>query len=192
MSNIDNKNIVQNSEEKDIIYARKYWENPQRTPRDFFEMLETLENSVDIKTLEVNTDLATKTGKQLLSAYRRLGTSLGYSMGEFKKNNDKSICTIDEGDPNNTHVQQGQKDREYMKIYWSKYAKDDPDTFFSGIKSAIDENENNTLSTFADKNDEYLLARLSTFRVMSRAFGIKVGNYTFSPRAGTAIAPIKK
>jgi hypothetical protein len=190
---IDNKNIIQDIEQRDIVYARKYWKDPQRKPSDFFNMLQTIEESSEIQLVRIKADTSNENDRQLLSAYRRLGKAMGYSFGEFKKDGEDSICQIQEGDINNTQVQQGQKDREYMKLFWTKYVSNKPELYFTSLKAGIEGDDSGLYQFIGIDADTKTLAedsraKLSTIRIMTRAFGQQVGNFKISEHSGTAVA----
>ena len=193
---IDNKNVIQDVEQRDIAYAREYWKNPQRTPSDFFNMLQTIEESSEKKLIKIKADPSSESGRQLLSAYRRLGKAMGYSFGQFKRDGDNSVCQIQEGDINNSQVQQAQKDREYMKLFWTKYTSNKPELYFTGLKAGINGNDPGLyqfigIGETSKTLDEDSRAKLSTVRIMARAFGLQVGSFKISENAGTAVAKIK-
>jgi hypothetical protein len=161
-------------------------------------MFESLEAGIKNKTVIVNTEPNTEEGRQLLSAYRRLGLALGMDVGQFKRMVAQSVAPVQEGDPRLRSVQQGLRDREYTAMYWRKYASDSPQEYFVGMRDAIHEGEKtNTLMRLiyaptGNNPDEKSKAMLSARRVLARSFGYLVGSYDIHGQSGTAIAPLKK
>jgi hypothetical protein len=181
---------------EDLLYAQKYWKQPNRTVQDFLGMFDALENNARHGEIAISVDLHTEEGKQLLSAYRRLGQAIGIDVGQFRRVGDKSVAPIKEGDSRLQQVQEGLSDRANTKIYWSKYASDKPTYFKSlsiGVRDGID---HNSIVAFIGGDtpgtlDEKSRAVLSAKRVLTRAFGYMAGKYDIYFRSGTAVAPAK-
>lgn len=192
---IDNKNNIPNLEDKDVIYVKEYWKDSKNTPENFFKMMETIEESSKEGVIKIKVTGNTEDNNRHIAAHRRMAAALGFSIGSFGINGEECLAKISEGDDNDPRVKGAKRDREYMKLYFSKYSNYPPEVTFKGVKSIV-ENYTDRLTFFigVDKDgklDEESKAQLSTRRIIARSLGYKVGKFESHPKNVSAVAKIR-
>ncbi|KKQ92095.1 MAG: hypothetical protein UT17_C0003G0118 [Candidatus Woesebacteria bacterium GW2011_GWB1_39_10] len=189
-----------NKPDKDLIYARKYWEKPDRGYEDFANMMNGVVVGAKNGMLSLVANPATEDGKELISAYRRLGNAIGIDLKQFSFNPKTEIshALVYEGDDSIPEVVHAEKDRDYAIRLLIE--DKDRDAFFKAMKSSLKETLSRGDNIFVqliggDKPGELSedsKARLSARRVLYKAFGYNVGQWDVRLKSGTAILNIER